>query len=667
MPTTGPARTRLTVGIMITVAVLAFEALAVATIGPRIAHDLGGDDLYGWLFSAFMLANLVGIVLAGHESDRRGPAVVYVVGLGCFGAGLVLGGLAPSMLVLVAARAVQGLGAGALYNAAYVAVGRAFTETERPRVFALLSSAWVVPGLVAPALGGVVAELFGWRWVFLGMIVLVPLAAVLALPPMRALGSGRPDDATPPIAAAVLLAGGAALLLAGLGVASVWITPPLVVVGVALAVTQIRRLTPPGTLRARRGLPAAVAFRGLSTFSFFGADAFLAFALARLHGLDPIAVGLVITPATLTWTAASWVQARLAGRRSRRALATAGAVCIAVGIAMASVVVIEDVSLAVIVVAWAIGGFGMGLSYSPTSLVALSEAAPGRQGAATSSVQLTDVLGAALGTGLAGAIVAAAASLDLTRRDALTVVFALMAVVALLAIAVARRFPPDPPELRRAGLQAEPVPDDRIGPPTWVTFWTRYDRGLWEPETRAVLERFLHPGTTFVDIGAWIGPVTLWACELGAEVIAVEPDPVAHAALVHNTRHHPVRVVPHAIAAQAGVRYLAPAAPDGTETYGDSVSRLADAGIEVSSITPATLLAGVDPTFVKIDIEGGEGEVLPLLLPLLHCPILVSWHEDELDVSLEERRAWFDGWVTTPVRGDGWTGTSEMLAEPAPS
>ena len=71
-----------------------------------------------------MLANLVGIVLAGHESDRRGPATVYVVGLACFGAGVVLGGLAPSMGVLVAARAVQGLGGGALYNSAYVAIGR---------------------------------------------------------------------------------------------------------------------------------------------------------------------------------------------------------------------------------------------------------------------------------------------------------------------------------------------------------------------------------------------------------------------------------------------------------------------------------------------------------------------------------------------------------------
>ena len=456
------ASRRLTVGLMITVAVLAFEGLAVATIGPRVAHDLGGDRLYGWLFSAFMLANLVGIVISGHASDRRGPAAVYVVGLGCFGTGLLLGGLAPSMLVLVAARAVQGLGGGALYNAAYVAIGQAFTETERPKQFALLSTAWVVPGLVAPALGGVMAEVFGWRSVFIGMILLVPVAALLALPPMRALGPGRPDDAAPPIAAALLLAAGAALLLAGLGAATVWVTTPLVVVGITLAVTQFRRLTPPGTLRARRGLPAAVMFRGLSTFSFFGADAFLAFSLARLHDLAPIQVGLVITPSTLTWAGGSWVQAHAAGRRSRRTLATSGAVFIAIAIAMGAVVVVDGAPIAIIVVAWAIGGFGMGLSYSPTSMVALSEAEPGRQGAATSAVQMTDVLGAALGTGIAGAIVAAAASLDLSRRHALAAVFGLMTLVAIVGITVARRFPPDPPELR-AARDATRVADDVPG------------------------------------------------------------------------------------------------------------------------------------------------------------------------------------------------------------
>lgn len=445
---------------MITIAVLAFEALAVATIGPRVAHDLGGDDLYGWLFAAFMLANLVGIVLSGHASDRRGPAPVYTIGLVCFGGGLVLAGLAPSMLVLVAARAVQGLGGGALYNAAYVSIGRAFTETERPKQFAMLSSAWVVPALVAPALGGVIAEVLGWRAVFLGMIVLVPVAAALALPPMRAMGAGTPDDAAAPIAAAVLLTTGAALVIGGLGADALWVTVPLVAAGLALGIREFARLTPPGTLRARRGLPAAVAFRGLTTFAFFGADAFLAFALARVRDLDPVEVGLVVTPSTLTWAAGSWVQARLAGRRSRRALATSGMVLVTVAIALGSVVVVQEAPLALVVLAWAIGGLGMGLSYSPTSMVALSEAAPGRQGAATSAVQMTDVLGAALGTGIAGAIVASAASLDWSRRDALTLVFALMTAVAFGAIGVARRFPPDPPELRHGATRGLPPATD---------------------------------------------------------------------------------------------------------------------------------------------------------------------------------------------------------------
>lgn len=438
---------RLTVGLMITVAVLAFEALAVAAIGPRVARELGGDALYGWLFSAFMLANMVGIILAGHFTDRRGPAPVYVLGLTAFGAGLLLGGFAPSMVVLVLARAVQGLGGGALYNAAYVTIGRSYDEAERPRQFALLSSAWVVPGLVAPAVGGLTAQAFGWRAVFLGLIVLVPVAALLALPPMRPLGPTATTGSRAPVAPALGLGIGAALLLAGLGAHRLLLLVPAVVGGLALAVPPFRRLTPVGTLRAARGLPAAVAFRGLTTGAFFGADAFLAFALANVRGYSPVAVGLVLTPSTVLWAVGSWVQARRAGQWTRRRLATLGMVCIAAAIALGGLVVVPGVPIGVMVAAWALGGFGMGLSYSPTSMVALTEAEPGRQGAATSAVQLADVLGGALGAGIGGAIVAGRGPLGLDRPDALGLVFALATLVALVAIGVARRFPDDPPGL----------------------------------------------------------------------------------------------------------------------------------------------------------------------------------------------------------------------------
>jgi MFS family permease len=445
VPACGMDRRRLSIGLMLNVAVIAFEALSVATIAPRVARDLDGIELYGWLFAAFMLANLISVVVAGHASDRFGPAPPFAIGLVLFTAGLLLGGLAPTMPVLVIGRAVQGLGAGALLSTAYVAIGRAYDESERPRQFALLSTAWVVPGLIAPGLAGVIAQQFGWRFVFLGLAVLPLIAGWLCFPAMRRLGpTATHDGSALPIGAAIRLAVGAGLVIGGLSADSVLLGGIAVVAGVVVGIPAFLRLTPPGTIRARPGLPAAVASRGLLTFAFFGADAFLALALARVRGLSPVEVGIVLTPATLTWTAGSWIQARRAGITSRRTLVTVGTAIVAVGLAIGATVLVPGVPVWIAGVAWGIAGLGIGVAYSTTSLVVLSEADDGGQGVATSALQVSDVLGTALGTGIGGAIVAVAASSGWARREGLGVVFALMVAVACVSIVTARRFPRDP-------------------------------------------------------------------------------------------------------------------------------------------------------------------------------------------------------------------------------
>jgi MFS family permease len=106
-----PSTRGLTVGLVLSITFVASEALAVVTVMPLVARDLGGLRLYGWVFSAFMLGSVVGIVAAGREADRRGPAIPFVAGLVLFGSGLAVAGLAPSMGVLVAGRVLQGLGA----------------------------------------------------------------------------------------------------------------------------------------------------------------------------------------------------------------------------------------------------------------------------------------------------------------------------------------------------------------------------------------------------------------------------------------------------------------------------------------------------------------------------------------------------------------------------
>src|SRR6185312_8859764 len=115
------------------------------------ARSLGGLTYYGWAFSAFLLTNLVGLTVAGDDADRHGPARPFAIGVALFTLGLVIAGTAPTMLVLVGGRAVQGFGAGVVSSVAYVAVARGYPEAARARMLAMLSTAWVVPGLVGPA------------------------------------------------------------------------------------------------------------------------------------------------------------------------------------------------------------------------------------------------------------------------------------------------------------------------------------------------------------------------------------------------------------------------------------------------------------------------------------------------------------------------------------
>ena len=228
-----------------------------------------------------------------------------------FGIGLLIAGLAPSMLVLVIGRVVQGLGAGALPAIAYVALGRGYPEELRPRMLALLASAWVVPGLAGPAISGAIAEYVSWRGAFLLFVPTIPLMAALALPPLFRMGPPGGEIAPSRVPAAVRLALGAGLALGGVASGNPLIGIPLVVFGVGAAVPSLRLLLPPGTFRASPGLPAAVAGNGFLNLCFFGAEAFVPYLLTTHRGYSSFLAGLALTGSTLSWAAGSWLQERL--------------------------------------------------------------------------------------------------------------------------------------------------------------------------------------------------------------------------------------------------------------------------------------------------------------------------------------------------------------------
>jgi MFS family permease len=461
-----PDRRALTVGLVLTITLVAFEALAISTVMPQVARELGGIELYGWVFSAFFLGSLIGIVVVGGAINRRGLALPFALGLGLFGIGLLVGGLATSMPMLVAARFVQGLGAGTIPPIAYVAIGRSLPEPLRPRMFATMSTAWILPGVLGPAIAATIGETFSWRFVFLGLLPLIALSGTLTLGALRAVlaAPGREGAEAEASAAdrgrlplAIQVAVGAGLVTGGLTSGDTVLTLLLVALGLPIGIHALRRLTPPGTLRARPVLPAAILLRGFLTFMFFAIDAFVPLALVEWRGLTLTESGIALTAATIVWTAGSWTQARGSSRWSSARFVTVGFAVAIVGLAGFMLVLRQDVSWFVAVPTFALAGFGMGLAYSPTALIVLREAAPELQGAASSALSLTDMLGTALGTGVTGAIVAAGVRASGQPVPALTIAFGLALVVGVVGLLLTGRLRHRAPAVE-PGVAALPGP-----------------------------------------------------------------------------------------------------------------------------------------------------------------------------------------------------------------
>jgi MFS family permease len=429
-------RRGLTIGLLLAVTVTALAALALVTIAPLIPAELGRLEWYGWLFSGYLLAALLGSVWAGGEADRRGLRRPFGAGLALFAAGLALAGAAPSMAVVIAARALQGFGGGALTTCVYVAITRAYPDHQRSRLMALLSSAWVTPALVGPALAGAVAEAVGWRWVFLGLVPVLGVVAALTLPRLggaAATARAAPARRGPGLRAAVGVVLGLGVALAALSAVSVPLdggtTPEpagalrgaaLVAFGLGgawLGALGLRRLLPPGTLRLAPGLGALVAARGAFFAAFIGIEAFLALMLTELHGLSSAGTGAVVASGAITWAAGSWWQARRdAGgvRRGGRAgrvgfgIVVLGVGLAAQGLALAGAGVAGGAVVAAAVAGWMTAGFGIGVAHATSSVLAfaLAEDDGVEPGSVSAALQLTDNVGAAMAAGLGGAALA---------------------------------------------------------------------------------------------------------------------------------------------------------------------------------------------------------------------------------------------------------------------
>jgi MFS family permease len=417
----------------------------VSASASRIAYSLGDGALYPWIFSAYVLASTVSMPLFGKLGERIPSRILYTAGASLFGAGSLAAALAPSMPALIAARALSGIGAGAVVPAAYAIVGKAYAESEIGRVFSAMGTAQIAATVAGPLAGGLTSAL-GWRWGFAAATVLAAAAAPLVMmgvPAASKHAGPAPEIETgsaPDWIGAVLISFALLSLVLGLQMIRDGSTAPgigLAVAALALSAAayawesrQADPILPLATLRAA-GMPAKLANAAL-----IGAtgNAALAFVPLALSGGSPGGNhGFSLLP-MMAAAGAGTIVAGFVPRKAAQALASiswAGAVA-SFGLLAAGAAYRGALPPALCAVP---AGFGMG--YLWPALLGRSQAgiASSRLAGLGGALQVSRNAGGSAGVALLGVLVTMGAS----SGSGLSLAFVLMGLCACAGLWTGRR------------------------------------------------------------------------------------------------------------------------------------------------------------------------------------------------------------------------------------
>ena len=435
----------LSIGLVLAMTITAFQGMAMSTVAPVVAEEVGARGLYGWIFSGFLLPQIVGTVLAGREVDRRSPAMVLLPALVMFGIGCLVAGAAPSIYVLILGRAIQGFAAGALGSCVYAVVAAAYHDRLRPSMLAALSSAWIVPSLVGPAIAGFVAETFSWRYVFFGLVPILVIVAPLTLPSFRQIPAARPDaPADNRLMLSIALAVTTGVFLIGLEVRPWWIGIVVAAIGLCGLAPSLKRSLPDGCFTVRPVMPAAIVTRGLGFGGFAVVETYLIFGLKDFGGATATQAGLVLTATALLWSTGSWLQARWdrasdGRQRTARIVTGFGLVLVASLTVFGSIALFGDITLLLSGFAWGLSGLGIGLAYPTTVTVAFAHTPEGENGHVSSSLMLADLFAFSVGVGLGGVLLALAESANWSTPAATALAMGLGVVLVLGSVLAGMR------------------------------------------------------------------------------------------------------------------------------------------------------------------------------------------------------------------------------------
>lgn len=394
----------------------ALDALVMSAAMPTVVADLGGLELFSWVYSAYLLARTVALPIFGKLADIYRAKTLYLVSIVVFIAASLAAGCATGMAFLIVCRAFQGIGAGGTFALVYIVLTEISAPEERGKTLSLGSFVWGLASVLGPTLGGFIVAYFSWRWIFFINVPLGILSLFGVAKHLIELRKKREQVAIDLAGATILSATVLCLLFVFLlgGQTYAWTSPPILALaagaiafGGAFYLVENRALDPilPIAFFRIRGFSAGNAAVFMSSFAIFAFFGFAPLFIQGALGKNPMEVGTTVLALSLGWSVGSLILGRVINRVGARTASTAGAVLLVAGCALTLSFSTATSTLTCFLV-FGLVGIGMGFVALATVLVVQDSVEPSDLGVATASHQFSRNLGGTVGVGLCGSIFA---------------------------------------------------------------------------------------------------------------------------------------------------------------------------------------------------------------------------------------------------------------------
>ncbi|WP_310786271.1 MFS transporter [Mycobacterium sp. Z3061] len=447
------------------VAMYATNEFLTVSLLPSTIADIGGDRLYAWVVTLYLVGSVVAATTVNSILRRFGARSSFLLGLAVFGVASVACAMAPTMEVLIAGRTLQGIAGGTLAGLGYALINAALPRELWTRGSALVSAMWGVATVVGPAMGGLFAQFGLWRWAFGAMAVLAALLAILVPAVLAASATVEDEPAAPALRVPVgslLLVGAAALAVSvaqlphnSAAIGALLVVGVLLVAAFVIVDRRSRATVLPPSVFGTGPLKWIYLTLAVLMMAVM-VDTYVPLFGQRLGHLTPVAAGFLGASLAVGWTLSEVASASLTNPRVINRVVLVAPLLMASGLAFGAVTQRADASPGLIAV-WAlallIAGTGIGMAWPHLSARAMDSVDdPSESGAAAAAINTVQLISASFGAGLAGVVVNSASGGELMEARWLYGVFTVLAALGVLAsyraTRTARRSTPPAAELR---------------------------------------------------------------------------------------------------------------------------------------------------------------------------------------------------------------------------